>query len=199
MKKLIFNLSSCLLFLIAFTSCELFGLELQKDYKYVSTPPNNQFNMTAYEFIEKRQNIDMRLYLEAINFCGMREEFEKQDRTYVIFADQAFASYLEINKIYEIKNADKLKLSNLLRQYIGLKSYGTVELPSYALEVKSLYEKAPLYIGLLSTSETQVNPYQVVLNSYPGSKLVSWVTSTNIKVNNGYIYILTDKMPLVVP
>lgn len=197
MKIRIIFILFCVLTVSLFQSCELFGLRLQQDYEYKSTPPNNVFNMTAYEFIEKRQGIDMRIYFEAINFCQLKEEFEKEDRTYLIFKDNAFASFLESYKYYEVKNADKTFLTNVLGQYVGLKSYGVLDMPYYALKVESLYPKAPLYIGLLPTSQTQINAYQVVLNSYPGSKRMTWVNTTNIKVNNGYIYVV-DNMPLIV-
>lgn len=197
MKRNIYILLFCIALMPVLVSCELFGLKLQQDYEYVATPPNNVFDLTAYEFIEKRKNIDMRLYFEAINFCEMKKEYETHDRTYVVFKDKALASFLESYKYYDVQNADKTILTNLLGQYIGLQSYGVLNLPSYALSVSSLYEKAPLYIGLLPTSQSQVNPYQVVLNNYPGTRRTTWVTTSNIKVKNGYIYVV-ETMPLVV-
>jgi len=185
-----------LLISLLITSCELFSLKLQQDYEYVSNPPNNRFEMSAYKFIESRKEIDCRLMLEAIDSCDLKAEYEAEDRTYVLLNDVALRSWLNSYKYYQIKNADRNLLNNLLKQFIGLKSFGALDLTTYAEPIPTLLPDVPLYLSVLPQTLTQQNPYQVVVNNFAGSKNVTYVITSNIQVDNGFIYVV-EKVPAI--
>lgn len=55
------------------SSCCLFGLDYQFDYENESSPVTKEMDMTCYEFVRSRSNLDMVLMYEAINRAEMQE------------------------------------------------------------------------------------------------------------------------------
>ncbi len=87
----------CLLTIIL-TSCSLFGLELQEDYKYDDTSFNPKVDKTVLEFI-KSNPAQFSSMLEAIRWADMEEEYNKTGRTYLVLTNRALMDeeYLPTN------------------------------------------------------------------------------------------------------
>lgn len=82
-----------LAFPLVLTSCELFGLDFQEayEYDYDAGIPNNQVNMSAFDFIHSRQDIFSLLY-EAILYAGVENSFKEANVTYLLPTNTAFNS-----------------------------------------------------------------------------------------------------------
>ena len=93
MKAIIKTAVLGLLCCIAMTGCEVFGLEFQQPYKYdyEAGMPSNKIEMTTYEFIQSRPDI-FSLLLEAIDYAGMKSDFEQQHMTYLLPTNKALSS-----------------------------------------------------------------------------------------------------------
>ena len=57
MKKL-YSILMMGILVVLLSSCNLFGLELQRDAEYNYSPVQLTMDITAYEFIETRRNMD---------------------------------------------------------------------------------------------------------------------------------------------
>ena len=105
---------------VLLSSCNLFGLELQRDAEYNYSPVQLTMDITAYEFIETRRNMDMFLLYKAIEKAGYREAFEMnrfQHLTYGEIASQLNVSSKTVD--YRIQQALKL-LRVDLRDYLPI-------------------------------------------------------------------------------
>lgn len=101
-------------FLLA--SCEVFGLGYQDSYEYdyKAGIPDNNVQMSTFDFIKSRPDI-FSILEEAIVFAKLENEFKKSDATYLLPTNTAFnsetaadKSYFQLHKITTIDNVTGL-------------------------------------------------------------------------------------------
>ncbi len=177
------------LVMIGCMSCNLLGLDLQQDYKYTHTPIDLTMNMTAYQFIESRKNIDMSLLYEAINRAGVRDSFETQNRTYITMNDIAFSSYLTAKRYAGVKFVPIVDLKKLLNQYIVIGKYTTLELTTFPLKVQTLDPALQLSLYLKSAAIDTQNKYYFYVTLW-GKTTTTYVVTQNLQPTNGVIHVV---------
>jgi hypothetical protein len=124
-----------------FSSCELAGLPLQTDYQYEYANLDPHIGITAYEFIQKRSKVDMILFAYAVNKAGMKEEFEKPNRTYLLINDAGCNNYFS-NKKITFQGMSKYDLQQWLGQFIVEGVYSSTDLtfsPEIVTTMPSVY------------------------------------------------------------
>ena len=99
------------------SSCCLFGLDYQFDYENESSPVTKEMDMTCYEFVRSRSNLDMVLMYEAINRAEMQEFYETDNLTYFLLDDEEFASWLSTKKYASVASVPKSVLQTMLKGY----------------------------------------------------------------------------------
>lgn len=99
--KNIKNTLVLLAFSLTFTSCELLGLNFQDSYKYdyEAGMPDNNLNMSTYDFIVSRPDI-FSILKDAIDYAGIEMEFKRSNVTYLLPANKAFNSETADDKSY---------------------------------------------------------------------------------------------------
>lgn len=86
---------------IAFTGCELVGLDLQEPFKYdyeVGTY-SNETRMTAWQFIQSRPDL-FSILQEGIEYAGLQSSFDQANCTYLLLANNAFNATGETDMAY---------------------------------------------------------------------------------------------------
>jgi hypothetical protein len=190
MKKYLFRIAKliCFSFILGIcSSCNLMGLDLQQDYKYTHTPINLNLNITAYQFIESRKNIDMSFLYEAIQKVGCRDSFEVKNRTYIILNDVAFSAYLTSKKYAGINSMTNIELGKLLNQYIIIGQYPASSLSIVPLTVTSS-DKTELQLYLNDAKIDDANKGLVKVNLM-GSTTVRSIVTSNIMTTNGVMHV----------
>lgn len=190
MKKIVYQLIICSLLTSLFSSCNLFGLDLQKDFEYEYSPVEQKMDMTAYQFIETRKNRDMSILFDAINRSGYKEAFETADRTYIILNDVAFAAYLKDKRYAGVESMPAAELKLLLDSYIIKGQYHSLDLTTTPVKVETLNPANTMYLSLRSQKNDIQNKYEVRINEVVNSaKIVSVVTS-NLQPTNGVMHVV---------
>ena len=187
-NKTSIKLICTILVMVGFMSCNLAGLDLQQDYKYTYAPIELTMNMTAYQFIESRKNIDMSLLYEAINRAGVRDSFETQNRTYIAMNDIAFSSYLTAKRYEGVKFVPMVDLKKLLNQYIVIGKYTTLELTTFPLKVQTVDPATQLVFLLKPASIDTQNKYYFYVGLL-GKQFAYYVVSQNLQPTNGFIHV----------
>jgi uncharacterized surface protein with fasciclin (FAS1) repeats len=177
------------LVMLGFMSCNLAGLDLQQDYKYTYAPIELKMNMTAYQFIESRKNIDMSLLYDAINRAGVRDSFETQNRTYIAMNDIAFSSYLTAKKYESVKSVPMVDLKKLLNQYIVIGKYTTLNLTTSPLKLQTLDPAFQLGLYLKSAAIDTQNKYYCYVIIW-GKTYTTYVVTQNLQPTNGVIHVI---------
>lgn len=99
--------------LVALTSCNLFGYDLQEDYKYKGSSIDPQTNKTVLDFMNSRKDIFSSM-LKAIEYSGLDTLYTKNNNTYLLLTNKALAdltngySYFYKNKVKDPADATKL-------------------------------------------------------------------------------------------
>ena len=76
---------------LALTKCEK-----QKNFKYISNPPNPDIGMNVWEFIQKKDSFS--LMKKAIERAGLRNYYDqKEGKTFILPLNEAFRAYVEDN------------------------------------------------------------------------------------------------------
>ncbi len=80
------------------TGCNLFGLELQENYKYDSSTFDPKVDKTVLEYMKSDPALFSSM-LEAIKWAEMEEEYNKPNRTYILLTNRALMDeeYLPTN------------------------------------------------------------------------------------------------------
>jgi len=164
------------------TSCELFGLDYQDsyDYDYNAGMPSNKVNMSAFEFIQSRNDL-FSILEEAILYAGVENEFKRSGMTYLLLTDQAFNSTTTDDQSY------------FQTHQITYTDETTGELVSYAPNSMTVYPKEQVKEFLL---------YHIVKGAYTFTNMPiepTWFETLSTdpaqKVN---MYILKDRNPNIV-
>lgn len=176
-------------------ACSLFGLDVQEDYEYVHTPIQKP-DMTAYQFIESRKSIDMSMLHEAINRIDYRGEFEKSFRTYIIFNDMCFNSFLTANKkMQAVSSMNDAQIKKTLDALILEGRYSSLELTTNPIDVPTLHTTARMTLYLNSSADN-TNRYQVYVG-LTGTTSFRDVKTSNIETLNGILHVID--YPLNIP
>jgi hypothetical protein len=184
----------CFCFLtIGIQSCNIAGLDLQQNYVYKHNPAQVKLNVTAYQFIESRKNIDMLLLYEAINKAGLRDSFEVQNRTYIVMNDGAFSSYLADNKFPGINSMSIPQLTTLLKQYIIIGKYLSLSLTINPTALQTVDPATKINLNLTATTVDTQNKYRLNAN-FVGSTRTQQVATSNLQPTNGVMHVFDNHL-----
>ena len=192
MRNIIYSikkLSVLAVMFLVFSSCNIAGLELQTDADHAYTPISSTLNMTAYEFIQSRKNVDMSLLYEAINTVEYKDSFEVQNRTYIVLNDVAFSGFMAANRYSSVQSMTKAQIKALLNKYIILGKYLSTDLTTTPLTVQTIEPTIKLTLYLRSVTLDTTNKYQVLIGMV-GSTAVKWVVTSNLQPTNGVMHII---------
>ena len=172
MKNRLLNSLLVLIVTCSFSSCSLFGYDLQEDYDYEYTPGNAYLDQTAYEFIQSRKEIDMGILCQAVDRVGFKDEYEAADRTYIVMNDVAFVAYFQTKKYAGLENMSDKDIKDLLNSLM-------LEEPVSSLD---------LWINTVTGYNMRIHYAAVATAGTP-------VVTSNIRPTNGVIHVV-DKYPL---
>ena len=192
-KKISIKLLCFGLLAFGIQSCNLLGLDLQESYVYKHDPVQQKLNMTAYQFIESRKDIDMSLLYEAINKVGLRDSFEVQNRTYIVMNDLAFSSYLTDNKFSGLKSMSNAQVILLLKKHIILGKYHSLSLTINPLAVQTVDPATKINLWLINAAFDAQNKYMVYV-SFVGSTTVATVYTSNLQPTNGIMHVIQSHL-----
>jgi len=187
-KKTIFGL--CCLTTIGFASCNLMGLDLQQDYEYKSAPTKLTMDMTAYQFIESRKNIDMSLLYEAINRVQYKDTFETKNRTYIILNDIAFSNHLTYQRYAGLKNMPDSEIKKLLNKHIIKGLYHSLSLTTTPVRAATLDTTIFISICLETATIDSQNKYQVLVKNWVSTGNAQRVVTSNLQPTNGIMHVV---------
>lgn len=191
MKKLFFILMTGVLAGLL-SSCSLFGLDLQKDAEYNYSPVQLTMDITAYEFIETRRNMDMFLLYKAIEKAGYRDAFETDDRTYILLNDDALTAYLSGKRFASLDVMSVTQVREMLDTYIVKGRYHALDLSTTPIEVETLNPEKRMFLSLRPQASDVSDQYQVIINNVTGSGKVTNVVTSNLQPTNGIIHVVGD-------
>lgn len=189
-KKIIYGF--CYLVVVGLTSCNLMGLDLQQDYDYKSTPTKLTMDMTAYQFIESRKNIDMSLLYEAINRVQYKDTFETKNRTYIILNDIAFSNHLTYQKYAGLVNMPNSEIIKLLNKHIIKGLYHSLSLTTTPVRVATLDTTIFISICLEAATIDSQNKYQVLVKRWGTTGNGQRIVTSNLQPTNGIMHV-TDQ------
>jgi len=193
MKSLIKYITVMLLFVSITSSCDL---DLQTDYDYKDSVLDPQINMTAWEFLQERQDIFSTL-TEAIEYAEVKEYYTQTDKKYTFLALNNSAMRLYMMDRFpgatSITECDKDQVKDLLLYHIvegAYSAYGGLMVEPMFVLTKLKGEKG------LMTMLTRKNPWQadagkVVVNDAGsnGNSPVRQAVTSNIEPTNGVIHV----------
>jgi Fasciclin domain len=192
-KKISIKLLCFGLLAFGIQSCNLLGLDLQESYVYKHDPVQQKLNMTAYQFIESRKDIDMSLLYEAINKVELRDSFEVQNRTYIVMNDLAFSSYLTDNKFSGLKSMSNAQVILLLKKHIILGKYHSLSLTINPLAVQTVDPATKINLSLSPAAFDAQNKYMVLV-SFVGGSITTSVYTSNLQPNNGIMHVIQNHL-----
>lgn len=175
---------------LGLNSCELFGLSLQEDYVYKGRIPDPNINMTAKEYIESRKEDKFSTLYKAITYLGIEDEYEKDNRTYIMMSDLCFSSFLKNQKVINIFDMNKAYLERVLKGQIILDEYSSYDLTITPIQVETLDDRTDMYLSLRDAAVYETDKYQIRINDVPTSSKTTTVVTSNIKATNGYIHVI---------
>ena len=182
-------------------SCSKFGL--QKNYKYESSPLDPHIEMTAWEYMNSRD--DLSEMVEAVEYTGMEEYYSQTDSclTYLFLNNTAIANFRNAHaQVDKISYCDVAEVRRLLLYHIVVGEYHSLnkKLPVQPIYVKTLLDGEWGLMTLKvnkSSSNSIGSPIangNIVANETSSnfrSKRISSVTS-NVMPLNGVVHIFND-------
>lgn len=200
MKKInILSTLTCLCAIVLLQSCELFGLPIQTEYPFEASIKDPRIFKSAYQFVEDRKSIDMFLMYTALTSTGLKEEYEKADRTFIILNDAAFTGYMTDKKfnslvLEDLRPGQIDTLSLYLKSMIAFGKHTSLSLPAAPLELETVYKDAThrLFLNRRVQKPDNANKYQLYVNDFPGTKRWALVRTTNIEATNGIIHVVSN-------
>ncbi len=195
-----------------FSSCEIAGLPLQSDFNYDYSKLDPHIGITAYEFVKKRSTVDMTLFFYAVEKAGMKEEFEKPGRTYLLLNDVGCNRFFT-NKKITFQGMSKYDLQQWLGQFIVEGVYSSLDLtlsPQIVQTMPSVYfnQTSPLppkvrFLSLDPVFNQNMNQYRVLID-FAGTIterdiLKCYSLETNIIPSNGGVIHIFDHYPEYYP
>lgn len=186
---------------LCLSSCAGFGL--QKDYKYESKPLDPHISMTAWEYMQSRE--DLSEMVEAVEYVGMQEYYSQTDSilTYLFLNNNAIANFRNAHaQVDKIAYCDSAQVSRLLRYHIVVGEYHSLnqKLPVQPIYVKTLLDGEwglmTLKVNKSSSNSigSPISNGNIVANETSSNfraKRISSVTS-NVMPVNGVVHIFND-------
>lgn len=183
--------------------CSCSGFGLQKDYKYESQPLDPHVDMTAWEYMQSRD--DLSEMVEAVEYTGMSDYYSQTDSclTYLFLNNTAIANFRNAHaQVDKISYCDADDVKRLLLYHIVVGEYHSLDrkLPVQPIYVKTLLDGEWGLMTLKvnkSSSNSIGSPIangNIVANETSSnfrSKRISSVTS-NVMPVNGVIHIFND-------
>lgn len=187
MRKLYIFLLLCIVFLVQ--SCELFNLELQRDYEFVPAPVDQYLDVNTYEFIQSRKNIDM-LYLNLMVERAQLQELYSQNGgyTYILPNDDMISKWLLNKGKDSVDDCTNEEIENFLKSMICVGEYTTLDLQTSDIKVETLIEDVFVYLRLMevtSVTDSKEMWYHLIIN---GSTYL--VVTSNLRPTNGVIHVI---------
>lgn len=192
-----------LLIAASFSSCNLAGLELQKneDYKYHVLDP--KINMTALEYLNlPRTDTVFRMMQKGIAYAGLTEEYSKPDRTFLFLTNSAILRYdangttnkdcffgkFKVNGVpatkwedYPVEVVRDLFLYHIIE---GVYSYDNLS-PDNTITTSLRQTDNEVYLLVVNDRNSKIR-----VNDFPNAKKPVQVRSSNIQATNGVIHAL---------
>ena len=177
---------------VGFTSCNLVGLDLQQNYDYQYSPTKLKIDMTAYQFIESRKNIDMSLLYEAINRIEYKDSFETKNKTYIILNDIAYSNFLIYQKYGSLNNMTNSDIKKLLNKCIIQGLYHSLSLTLIPVKVNTSDPAVKLSLSVEAVSSELQNKYQVLVKVWGTTGTGVRIVTSNLQPTNGIMHV-TDQ------
>ena len=93
------------------------GCELQRNYEYVSSNPTAELNMTAWEFIQQHDTLEM--LQQVISWLGMESYFDGETNyTFIAPTNNAIKDYLSDNGYSTIEDVPVPILRNMVKYHL---------------------------------------------------------------------------------
>lgn len=217
MKNLKKQFLLLLLPMICLTGCELFGLQLQQPAEFDPTKGtyDNQLNMSAWKFIQSRQDLfsDLR---EAVIYSEVDSNlFNAPNHTFLLLTNQSLTSTTSSNQSYwymskvfdplfpgdstkmvrptswEQFPKEQVKQFILYHMVVGTLSYG--ELADQTKGDLTFYPtESSLPNGYVAFQEKKEGAMSIYLNNFPTHYVLNAKPRTsNLQTNNGcYIHVM---------
>ena len=218
MKKIILNIALLVIPIFTFTSCELFGLDVQTPYDYDSEKGtyDNQITMNAWDFMNSRTDLFSSL-IEAIKYSGVDPELFKQpDRTYLLLTNTALTSSNSSDRSFWNENAypdefnpeqliiptsweelDKTVVKNMIMYHIIKKALSYYELTDLTKGVITFFptEYDSPY-GYMAVEMLKGGALSIYFNNYEDHfQLKTKPRTSNLQSPNGsYIHVMDKYM-----
>lgn len=190
MKNRLLNSLLVLIVTCSFSSCSLFGYDLQEDYDYEYTPGNAYLNQTTYEFIQSRKEIDMGILCQAVDRVGFKDEYEASDRTYIVMNDVAFVAYFQSKKYAGLDNMSDKDIKDLLNSLMLEEPISSLDLTINPIAMKPINRDKKMYMWI-----NTVTGYNMRIHYAAVATAGTPVVTSNIRPTNGVIHVV-DKYPL---
>lgn len=190
MKNRLLNSLLVLIVTCSFSSCSLFGYDLQEDYDYEYTPGNAYLNQTTYEFIQSRKEIDMGILCQAVDRVGFKDEYEASDRTYIVMNDVAFVAYFQSKKYAGLDNMSDKDIKDLLNSLMLEEPISSLDLTINPIAMKPINRDKKIYMWI-----NTVTGYNMRIHYAAVATAGTPVVTSNIRPTNGVIHVV-DKYPL---
>lgn len=192
MKLNKFYLYISALFLISLQACDL---SLQEDYDYKPSVPDPNINMSAWEYINTRN--DLSLFVEAVRHAGMTAYYEQQEELYTYLVINNTGMNLLLSEQFrgvDVPDTDPVKLKDALLYHIIINGKFTT--------ISDL-SSDPFYVQTALKGENGLMTLSFYKNAYPtgvakvvvndtgsnGSSPRRASLSSNIMPTNGVIHI----------
>lgn len=219
MKKIKYFAAFLILSSSIFTSCNIAGLDFQKDEKYDAQNVTNKIDMTVWEFINSRPDIFSTL-IEGIKYAGIEDLYKEPNNTYILLTNTALSdweanSYCYWNRVKVTSTTSgraaaweqysQTQVAELLRYHILKGEYSYFNLTSTPLWVKTKGNGTFEYTkdGQTLEGDTAVMALKVAmdrslplhLNNYAWNyrgvldDTKSAVRTSNIHAKDGYIQV----------
>lgn len=174
--------------IVLLQSCELFNLELQRDYEFTPAPVDQYLDMNAYEFILSRKNIDF-LYLNTMIEMTQVQNIYEEDGgyTFLLPNDDMVNKWMTGKGKQQLSEISNDEIIDFLRSMVCIGEYSTLGLGTSDVEVQTLKDNAPIYLRVnevTSVTTSKDEWFDLYIN---GSNCV--ITS-NLRPTNGVIHVL---------
>lgn len=163
----------------------LVSCEIQEDFEYTKSNPENISNMTAWEYIQDHNSLS--LYEEAISLTGLEAFFQQNDaKTFVAPNNDAFETYMSENGYGTLEEVPRPILRNSIKYSIanGRVSFNDPDLMEANKPIA--YQTANGQMMFLSHNSN----FQGIVNE--GTSKQWTITTSNLEVSNGVIHVVSD-------
>jgi len=210
MKKIAIYAIAAFASLASFTSCQLFGLDVQKKYDFDENAGilSNELNMSVWEFVNSRPDLFSTL-IEAVKYTGLEDQYNQNNSTYMVLTNAAFTSYLTRNPLpnpnfdpqdsianprfmpaFSIDQMPKEKITQLLLYHMVKGAYSWHNLPPVPTwyDTNAAADTAKVNLYLMKNDRFPTIGFNAFSTHYQNPVLAR---TTNLKANNGsFVHVL---------